>query len=36
MKEGLRFVDSDMHIEEPGDLFERYLNPASSPGSRRQ
>jgi predicted TIM-barrel fold metal-dependent hydrolase len=28
MKEGLRFVDSDMHIQEPGDLFEKYLNPA--------
>src|SRR5215831_19218389 len=28
MKEGLRFVDSDMHIQEPGDLFEKYLDPA--------
>ena len=28
MKEGLRFIDSDMHIQEPGDLFEKYLNPA--------
>src|SRR5205085_8809888 len=28
MKEGLRFVDSDMHIMEPPDLFERYLDPA--------
>lgn len=28
MKEGLRFVDSDMHVQEPGDLFERYLDPA--------
>jgi predicted TIM-barrel fold metal-dependent hydrolase len=27
MKEGLRFVDSDMHIMEPPDLFERYLDP---------
>jgi uncharacterized protein len=28
MKEGLRFVDCDMHIMEPHDLFERYLDPA--------
>ncbi|MCH8086784.1 MAG: amidohydrolase family protein [Chloroflexi bacterium] len=28
MKDGLRFVDSDMHIMEPHDLFERYLDPA--------
>ena len=27
MKDGLRFVDSDMHIMEPPDLFERYLDP---------
>jgi predicted TIM-barrel fold metal-dependent hydrolase len=28
MKDGMRFVDSDMHIQEPGDLFMRYLDPA--------
>jgi predicted TIM-barrel fold metal-dependent hydrolase len=27
MKEGLRFVDCDMHIMEPPDLFEKYLDP---------
>jgi uncharacterized protein len=27
MKDGLRFVDSDMHIMEPPDLFPRYLDP---------
>jgi predicted TIM-barrel fold metal-dependent hydrolase len=27
MKDGLRFVDSDMHIMEPPDLFEKYLDP---------
>jgi predicted TIM-barrel fold metal-dependent hydrolase len=27
MKDDLRFVDSDMHIMEPPDLFERYLDP---------
>ena len=27
MKEGLRFVDSDMHVQEPGDLLEKYLDP---------
>ena len=27
MKDGLRFVDCDMHILEPPDLFERYLDP---------
>ena len=28
MKDGLRFVDSDMHVMEPPDLFDRYLDPA--------
>jgi predicted TIM-barrel fold metal-dependent hydrolase len=28
MKDGMRFVDSDMHVQEPGDLFVRYLDPA--------
>ena len=27
MKDGLRFVDSDMHIMEPPGLFPRYLDP---------
>ncbi len=27
MKDQLRFVDSDMHVMEPPDLFERYLDP---------
>jgi len=27
MKDGLRFVDCDMHITEPPDLFDRYLDP---------
>ena len=27
MKDGMRFVDSDMHVMEPVDLFERYLDP---------
>src|SRR5690606_2102539 len=27
MKENMRFVDSDMHVMEPPDLFERYLDP---------
>jgi predicted TIM-barrel fold metal-dependent hydrolase len=27
MKDGLRFVDSDMHIMEPADLWDRYLDP---------
>ena len=26
MKDGLRFVDSDMHVMEPADLFGRYLD----------
>ena len=26
MKDGLRFVDCDMHIMEPVDLFDRYLD----------
>ena len=26
MKENMRFVDSDMHVMEPPDLFERYLD----------
>ena len=28
MKDGLRFVDCDMHIMEPPDLFATYLDPA--------
>ena len=28
MKEGHRFVDCDMHIMEPIDLFDHYLDPA--------
>ncbi|GIX47364.1 MAG: amidohydrolase [Candidatus Tectimicrobiota bacterium] len=28
MKDGYRFVDCDMHIMEPPDLFEKYLDPA--------
>ena len=28
MKDGLRFVDCDMHIQEPPDLFVRYIDPA--------
>ena len=28
MKEGYRFVDCDMHIMEPPDLFDKYLDPA--------
>src|SRR5256884_2312661 len=27
MKDGIRFVDSDMHVMEPPDLFDRYLDP---------
>ena len=26
MKDGLRFVDCDMHIMEPIDLFDKYLD----------
>ena len=25
MKDGMRFVDCDMHVMEPPDLFDRYL-----------
>ena len=28
VKDGLRFVDCDMHVMEPPDLFQRYLDPA--------
>ena len=27
MKDGMRFVDSDMHVMEPADLFDNYLDP---------
>lgn len=27
MRDSLRFVDSDTHIMEPPDLFDRYLDP---------
>ena len=26
MKDGMRFVDCDMHVMEPVDLFDRYLD----------
>jgi hypothetical protein len=31
MKEGYRFVDCDMHIIEPIDLFDKYLDPDFKP-----
>ncbi len=31
MKEGYRFVDCDMHIMEPTDLFDKYFHPAFRP-----
>ena len=27
MKDGMRFVDCDMHVMEPVDLFDKYLDP---------
>ncbi len=27
MKDGMRFVDCDMHVMEPADLFDQYLDP---------
>ena len=30
-KEGYQFVDCDMHIMEPTDLFDRYLDPPFKP-----
>ena len=26
-KQGFRVVDSDIHVAEPADLWERYLEP---------
>ena len=31
MKQGYRFVDCDMHIMEPPDLFDKYLDPEFKP-----
>jgi len=31
MKDGYRFVDCDMHIMEPPDLFDKYLDPEFKP-----
>ena len=28
MKDGLRFVDCDMHVMEPPDIFDKYLDPS--------
>ena len=28
MKDGYRVFDSDMHVLEPADLWERYIDPA--------
>ena len=27
MEDGVRFLDCDVHIMEPSDLFEKYLEP---------
>jgi len=27
MKDGLKVMDSDMHVREPGDLWEKYIEP---------
>ena len=35
MKDGMRFVDCDMHIMEPQDLFDRYLDSGFKDRSRR-
>jgi hypothetical protein len=29
MKDGMRFVDCDMHVMEPADQFDRYLDPTT-------
>ena len=36
MKDGLKFVDCDMHIMEPPDLFDRYLDPRQLHEGRRR
>ena len=28
MKAGFRVLDSDLHVIEPSDLYDRYLDPA--------
>ena len=30
MKNGFRVMDSDMHVIEPADLWDRYIDPAFS------
>ena len=27
MKDGLKIMDSDMHVREPADLWEKYMEP---------
>ena len=27
MRNGYRFIDSDAHVIEPADMFEKYLEP---------
>ena len=27
MKNGFKIIDSDMHLREPGDLWEKYMEP---------
>jgi hypothetical protein len=34
MKDGYRVFDSDMHVLEPADLWERYIDPAFATGRR--
>ena len=35
MSKGHRLIDSDSHILEPPDLFEKYLEPKFRPHIRR-
>ena len=27
MKDGFKILDSDMHLREPGDLWDKYMEP---------
>jgi hypothetical protein len=35
-KHGFKLLDSDMHIIEPPDLWERYIDPARPTSSSRR
>ena len=35
MRDGFKIIDSDMHLREPADLWDKYMEPDGANGRRR-